>query len=67
MRYAPIIRIDYFTTNLGSVRVGRYATQSTGFLIAHMAPVRHSRRATGTSALIIRVFKPLWFARAATA
>lgn len=42
--------------------VSRHATQSTGSLIVHSAPVRLSCWATGNSALCIGVFKPLWFA-----
>ncbi len=40
--------------------VSRHATQSTGSLIAHLAPGRHTYWATGTSAPCTGVFKPLW-------
>ncbi len=41
--------------------VSRHATQSTGSLIAHLAPGRHTYWVTGTSAPCTGVFKPLWF------
>jgi dipeptidase len=42
-------------------RLTRHATQTTGSLVAHLAPKTQTYWATGTAAACTSVFKPIWF------